>query len=156
MKNIVFIISIAFVAFGCASTGPVPDPTVVRVIDTRVSAPKAFDLSMRWVAQAFRSFKSVVEYSDKAAGTINAKGTVDVPGGLGLPVQVHFSLIIDLKDNRARLSFTALRVTVTGVTSPGSIQEAPVSPMIFERFVSEAEALANQYAGFMAKEFNDW
>ncbi len=66
-----------------------------------------FDRSMKWITQNFRSGKQVIDYQDKTAGTIIAKGIIlDVNFGNILNGNLGFTLTIDMKDNRAKFSFT--------------------------------------------------
>lgn len=150
-KTLLSALAFALILGGCVTTGPVKDPTYVEVVETGKEKDLAFDLAMRWMSQAFRSAKSAIEYYDKGSGTINAKGYVTVPGGLGIPVSVRFALVVDIKDDRARLSFTAL-----GVTSSGSTTESPVYPPIFEAFQSEAFEMVLDFKKAVGSATNDW
>lgn len=156
MKRTLLLLAVALSMSSCATTQvpPVADPSIEAIIESGVPAADGFDLSMRWVAQAFRSAKSVIEYSDRTAGTISAKGTMTVPGGLGMPVDIRFSLVIDHKDGRARLVYTALEITAT--TGLQSMTSTSIHPKIFEAFEVETNKMTESYRQFLKSSPAKW
>ncbi|ABW68752.1 DUF4468 domain-containing protein [Desulfosudis oleivorans] len=72
-----------------------------------------------WVAENFRSAKSVVELDEPEQGLLIGNGVVSYPcKGMGcLSVgewRVPFTMRIDVKDNKFRLSFSNLQISAQG------------------------------------------
>lgn len=126
--------------------GPVSDPTIVKIIDISQSKDDAFLLSMRWLSETYVSSKAVIDYSDKEAGTINGKGMAKVTLGF-LPVNITYSIIIDVKDQKARLTFRALSNDVDRFTSS----------RVFDLFKVSMENLTADYISFLSsKKADSW
>jgi hypothetical protein len=62
-----------------------------------------FEKTYKWIAENFKSAKAVIDYQDKQAGTIIAKGIIDVSGG-----NFKFTLTVDIKEGKARYRYTNL------------------------------------------------
>lgn len=76
-----------------------------------VGKDKIFDAAMRWISLNFKSAKSVIDYQDKTAGTIVAKGILgDLDIGTMFNYALGFTLTFDAKDGKARYNFTNLEV----------------------------------------------
>ncbi len=107
---------------GCASSSPVV-PVDQRVIEKvfEVQKPKAelYVLCMDWVVKSFKSAKAVIQYQDKEAGKIVGKGIMVVKYGMGIPMDTHFTLTIEVKDNKIRASVedAFILVSVSGNSS---------------------------------------
>lgn len=76
-----------------------------------VTKDVAFDKTITWIAQNFKSAKSVIDYQDKAAGTIVVKGiiqnvSVNSTMGGAYTRQLAFTLTMDVRDEKARLNFS--------------------------------------------------
>ncbi len=116
---------------GCASmtgmtqtTKPMPEVTEVIVVDGK-SKDQIFDASKIWIAKSFKSANNVVQYEDKASGTIIGKGNIKFPcydftscGAFGND-RVNFTVKIDSKDNKARISFSDINRTSLTYTQGG-------------------------------------
>lgn len=80
-----------------------------------ISQKKIFDLSKIWLAKNFKSSNSVIQYEDAATGTIIGKGNMPYPCSNAWKCMaftnqiILFTLTIDTKDNKARLTFNDLR-----------------------------------------------
>jgi hypothetical protein len=79
------------------------------------SKDQIFDGSKVWIAEKFRSAKAVLEYENKEAGTIIGNGMIPYPcsgwkcmGASGW--KVMFTMRVDIKDQRFRLTFSNFRV----------------------------------------------
>lgn len=88
---------------------------------TNIDKSKIFDASKIWIAKRFTSANSVIQYADKDKGTIIGKGNFSLkcPDGLnGLDciaytsTRAEFTLTIDVKDNKARLTFSDVHQAV--------------------------------------------
>lgn len=96
-----------------------------------VSKNDIYDRSFRWIAQNFKSAKEVIDYQDKASGSIIAKGIIsDVKylnnfhlNSIG---DLHFTLTIDCRDGKARYVYTNVEMQVmvsNGMGRIGDTQE---------------------------------
>lgn len=73
---------------------------------TDISKDNIFDRTMKWIANNFKSGKAVIDYQDKQAGSIVAKGIIpDVDYGTLINSKIGFTLNVDVKDNKIRLDF---------------------------------------------------
>ena len=78
-----------------------------------------YELSKMWIAENFRSAKTVIEYENKPEGMLIGNGAVDYPctgnepyfdkGFCGQPVT--FTTKLEVKDNKFRLSFSNLAIS---------------------------------------------
>lgn len=79
-----------------------------------MSQKQIFDASKIWVAQNFKSANAVVQYEDVSTGAIVGKGSMDYPCVGAWDCMAHadhkvlFTVKIDTKDNKARLTFNDL------------------------------------------------
>ena len=75
-----------------------------------------YDASKIWIAKNFKSANSVIQYEDASTGTIVGKGSMDFPCSSNWDCMAHanenifFTLKIDTKENKARLTFSDLLV----------------------------------------------
>jgi hypothetical protein len=124
MKRFAFLLSV-FILIGCATTDPATTetPTVnekpvlsneyIKIIDTQKNKDAVFDTTMGWMAKAFVSPHSVIQYSDKNSGLITGKARFDIEAasssifgeGYSSYSYIDYTLKIEIKDNKARLSF---------------------------------------------------
>jgi hypothetical protein len=72
-----------------------------------------------WLAETFRSAKAVIELDDKQAGVVVGNGIIDYPceGVMNCVVgangwRVAFSMRIEMKDQKARVTFSGLRLLI--------------------------------------------
>jgi hypothetical protein len=92
---------------------------------TGISKDQIFDKSLRWIAQNFRSAKDVIDYQDKASGSIIAKGIIpNVDYGAMINGDLHFTLTIDCRDGKARYIYTNIdmQAELSGVHHIGDTQ----------------------------------
>lgn len=123
MKNYIFLL-IVFIFISCASSQKATEEQMKHEYIkefTGISKDEIFDRSMRWITQNFKSAKSVVDYEDKSAGTIVAKGIIpDIDLGGVFNANLGFTLTIDIKDGKARFKYDNL-IPI----DPNSGQEVP-------------------------------
>ena len=109
----------ALLLFGCASAYLVPDAE--RVFERVVEAPgyskeQIFNGTKIWIAENFKSAKAVLEYENKDDGIIIGNGSISYPCsgsscfGRG-DHTIPFTMRVDIKDQRFRLTFSNLRLT---------------------------------------------
>lgn len=103
---------------GCAGMEPVSeaDNTITQVYDaTGIRKDQMFDLTKIWIAENFRSAKSVIEYENKSDGMVIGNGVIPYPcSGLGCAGRgdwtVPFTMKVEMKDDKFRLTFLNIRM----------------------------------------------
>lgn len=110
MKRLILGFVVLFVGlFGLTGCQPrVPSSQLVysEIITHNKTKDEGFELSKMWLADTFNDSKAVIEYTNKKDGTIIGKGILTNVDYGGLVVcDTRFTLKIDVKDNKSRLSF---------------------------------------------------
>lgn len=118
MKKIALIGLVGIGLVGCATTPQQPVTPVkfekIYQLDN-LKQPQIYDGARQWFAVAFRSANAVIQYEDKATGTIIGKGNMQyrcagfadcmtVTGG----DRVDFTVRVDTKDGRMRVGYDNL------------------------------------------------
>jgi hypothetical protein len=117
MRICALILLLVFSA--CANLEQVPEAE--RTFESVTEAPgftkdKIFASTKVWIAENFRSAKAVIEYESKEEGTIIGNGVIPYPCA-GVECigkadwKVPFTMRVDVKDQRFRLTFSNLRLT---------------------------------------------
>lgn len=96
-------------------------PDITQIIEVpNKSKDQIFEDSKIWIAQSFKSANNVIQYADKDTGSIIGKGNIQYPcdglidcGAFGND-KVNFTIKIDTKDNKARVTIND--VTRTNLT----------------------------------------
>ena len=113
---------------GCASTPTTPSVPLKQVVETidieNTAKDIIFERSKVWIAKSFKSSNNVVQYADKATGSIIGKGNISYPCSGFIDCEafrtsnVNFTIKIDTKENRARVTFEDIsRYTPPSVTN---------------------------------------
>lgn len=101
---------------GCATHVREEDKSFSQVFDTPgYTKDVLYEKVKIWVAQNFRSAKSVIEYENKMDGAIIGNGMVKYPcSGFECVAKydwtVPFTMRVDMKDDKFRLTFSNLHV----------------------------------------------
>lgn len=174
MKNI-FIAAILGGVLSLSGCVSMPTPTdkpmesVVEVVEVQGhKKDQLFEASKVWIAKSFKSANNVIQYQDQATGTIIGKGNILFPceGFIDCRAfgkdRVNFTIQIDTKDDRARVSIydiTATNLTYVqgGINNIG--QERPI--LIIEhqqRIQAKLKILIQQYKSevIAQKSSSDW
>lgn len=137
MKKIISVLVI--VLSGCAgqsyqyATNESVNPS--KVFDASGSnKDKIYSSAKMWIAENFRSAKSVIEYDNQAEGTIIGNGTIKYPCegfecvGKG-EWTVDFTMKIEVKDGRFKTSFSNLVLDLPATTGmyASASSKVPVS-----------------------------
>ena len=69
-----------------------------------VTAANLFSRAKNWCANAFVSVKDTLQNEDAAAGRLTYKGNFDIPGPMGVSQAFWFTLTIEVKDGKARIT----------------------------------------------------
>ena len=100
----VLVILSAFLTTGCVTQKHIPSEETIVISAAGQSKKTIFHKARQWFSEYFVSGKSVVDYEDKEAGTIIAKGTARIgsdPFGI-IGHHMKFSIRIDVKDGKFR------------------------------------------------------
>lgn len=129
--NILLLLAMIMLA-GCAGLAPVDKSQLT--FDRIVEAPgmtkdQIYDGTRMWIAENFRSAKAVLEYENKEAGTLIGNGSMQYPcAGLDCLAKndwvTHFTMRVDIKDGKFKVSFSNLRITWPAKYVYGSAQQA--------------------------------
>lgn len=119
MKRLFLLTLPVLSAVGCASmptSTTEPMTTYQRIVDVpNVKQDMVYEGARQWVAKSFKSANSVIQYQDKSTGSIIGKGNIDYPcQGIeclaSAKSTIEFTLKVDSKDNKARVSFNDLNL----------------------------------------------
>lgn len=117
---------------GCAGMMPVDKSqlTFDRVVEAPgMTKDQIYDSTRMWIAENFRSAKAVLEYENKEAGTLIGNGSMQYPcSGMDCLTKndwkTHYTMRVDIKDSKFKVSFSNLRITWPAKYSYGSAQQA--------------------------------
>jgi len=104
------------ICVGCATHVREEDKTFSQVFETPgFTKDILYEKVKIWIAQNFKSAKSVIEYDNKENGSIIGNGNIKYPcSGLSCVAQydwtVPFTMRVDMKDDKFRLTFSNLHV----------------------------------------------
>jgi hypothetical protein len=79
------------------------DEMTSDVIDINMSKADIYNKTLQWIASAFVSSKHVIELKDRSQGVIVGNGITYVTWQL-LSFEMHFTIRIDIKDQKYRFS----------------------------------------------------
>lgn len=155
-------IFLSFLITGCTSIPQSKEPLkeVSKVIEFKgINQENIFELAEQWASEAFVSSNDAVRYTDKSAGTIIAKGNFkySCPDMSSLCIatvedRIKFTLKIETKDNKAKVTFTDIRgyrppKLYSGVAQVTTIesQEYPIT------FIPQQDHIKKQTDDFMTE-----
>lgn len=126
MKRVIVVL-IGLLLSGCAagqySQIKEEDKTISNVYEAPGFAKDALYEKVKiWITQNFKSAKAVIEYDNKADGTVIGNGSVNYPcSGIMCMSQsgwmVPFQMKVDMKDNKFKVTFTNIRISTTASTT---------------------------------------
>ena len=132
-----FTVSASLVT-GCAGMQPISeaDKTIERVVEApNYSKDQIFSATKIWVAENFKSAKSVIEYENKEEGTIIGNGVIAYPcSGMDCLAKsdwkVPFTMRVDMKNEKFKLTFTNMHLawpaSVSGATYTRANDGSPI------------------------------
>jgi hypothetical protein len=114
MKNVIAIIIAALAFAGCTGLEPVPEneKTFSKVVEVKgKTKDQIYTATKIWIAENFKSAKSVIELDSKDDGIIIGNGIIKYPcDGFECVAKgdhrVLFTIRIDMKDERFRIVFS--------------------------------------------------
>jgi len=134
MKKILFAVGAALclvTAIGVAKDLTEEEMKTEKVYDVPgFKRDQIFTSSRMWIAENFRSAKAVIEYENKDEGTIIGNGNIKYPCKnieclAKADWRVSFTMRVDTKDDKFRLTFTNVHLTwpaqyLNGVATPAA------------------------------------
>jgi len=130
-RNLIAIFGVALVMGGCASMQPVAesDKTFERVVEAPGNSKEQIYTSIKiWIAENFKSAKSVIELDSKEDGLIIGNGIIQYPcSGMDCLAKgdwkVPFTMRVDMKDTKFKISFSNIKLSwpasySSGISSP--------------------------------------
>ncbi len=119
MRKINIIFWGLFLFIGCAGMQQITESE--RTFEDIIQIPgyqkgEIYDSIKIWISENFKSSKAVIEYDNKETGTIIGNGAIKYPcKGIECVAkndwQVLFTMRVDIKDEKIRLTFSNLKIT---------------------------------------------
>lgn len=163
MKKILAL-ALAFGVMSTANAKNEPLKEVSQIVEIpNFEQKKIFDASKIWMAETFKSANAVIQYEDVSTGTIVGKGNMDYPCEGFLKCAAHsnqliaFTLKIDTKDNKARVTFNDLLMKSKKFT-PGTFNSPNGEYEIYtdqENISHGIKVLISEYADYVKKSSSD-
>lgn len=98
------------------------EPLTVQVQETaeKMTAADIYKTAVAWVAELPNDGSSALEYQDETTSTAigNGKTTVPFGGWAKIQIPVRFKVRIEARAERYRITFTQIRVTLSGIERP--------------------------------------
>ncbi|EPX2313329.1 DUF4468 domain-containing protein [Acinetobacter baumannii] len=142
MKKILLAGFLGLGLAGCATTPQQPSEPVkfekVYQIDG-LNQAQIYDGARQWFAVAFASANAVIQYDDKASGTIIGKGNMRYPcSGMECLAmtgneRVDFTVRVDTKDGKMRVGYDGLTYSAPSHMSAGIMMPAQNYPITESR-----------------------
>jgi len=119
MKKYQFFIILFFI--GCSLSPnpnlPETDRELIIYYDySNLNKESIYNRTISWIADSYKSPKTVIEFNDKDIGKIVIRGETNFEWqsfiGSALPHICRYKFIIDIKDNKIRLVFTDIYGTM--------------------------------------------
>lgn len=131
LRKFILILGIAVTLNGCAGMQPVSqtDKTFERVVETPgYTKDQIYSSTKIWIAEHFKSAKSVIELDSKEDGIIIGNGIIKYPcSGIECLAKgdwnVPFTMRVDMKDQKFKITFTNIKLSwsssySSGISSP--------------------------------------
>ncbi len=135
---------------GCATMEQVKKPPMTqyeKIIEIpNTNKDQVYEGARQWFAKSFRDSNSVLRYQDKESGSIIGKGSAKMSCSgmacLGTPRDLQFTVQVDAKDNRARVTFNDLVIYTPSSYSSGiRIPESTSKLLLDEEKVNATKLL---------------
>ncbi len=129
-KLLSITISITLIFLSACATQQLTEEqkTISIVKEAKGSKDELFDATKIWIAETFNSAKAVIEFADKEKGTIIGNGTSKYPCTEmcfgSYKWSLHYSMRVDFKDDRYKVTFTNLELSWPASYSNGVLTKA--------------------------------
>lgn len=151
MKKRIAVFVVLCCAFtACLESISEEQRTIRKVYEIKMRKDKIYDGALEYIARTFVSGKSVLEMQNKAGGKIIGRGATKFRSGFVL-LPVDYTMIIEIKDNRFRVTFENIVINYT-----------PPMPMRimaeYEQIAPDLLTLADGLYDYLAKgaKASDW
>lgn len=118
LKHLMAMLGITLTLGGCAGMEPIPeaDKTFDRVIEAPgYTKDQIYSQTKIWIAENFKSAKSVIELDSRDDGVIIGNGIMPYPCNVGCTGwKVPFQMRVDIKDQKFKLSFSQITLVIPG------------------------------------------
>ena len=131
LRNLIAASGIVLLMSGCAGMQPIAesDRTLERVVEAPgYSKDQIYTSTKIWIAENFKSAKSVIELDLKEDGIIIGNGIIQYPcSGMECLAKsdwkVPFTMRVDMKDQKFKVTFTNIKLSwpasySSGISSP--------------------------------------
>ncbi|MFC1505193.1 DUF4468 domain-containing protein [Thermodesulfobacteriota bacterium] len=118
MKKLLFALLVILLVFGCVQQVKQEDLKIQKVYDVPgFKKDHIYSQTKIWIAENFKSAKAVIEHDDKDSGVLIGNGIIPYPcKGMECIAKgdwkVPFKMRVDVKDNKFRLTFTNLMLSI--------------------------------------------
>lgn len=150
----ILIVAAILAAVSCATPVPASERIYQTVVDARGTQKQLYTATLEWMAKAFRSSKSVIQFQDPEFAKIIGKGTVDVTYTIS-PVPTNFTLTVETKDGRARFTFDQMYVEYTSGLLAGSKMALENSAQM-DKFNEKAAEMVAEWKDYVSSGSSDW
>jgi hypothetical protein len=170
MKRLLAVASVAILSTGCA-TMAMPEMQMAeeplteyqKIVDIpNTSQKKIYDGSKQWFAKNFHDSNSVIKYDNAEKGSIIGKGSMAMPcqgGALACynvkDQSLRFTVKVDSKDNRARVSFEDLSIYTPASYSAGIAIPSRNSTPRLEKDVTVVKEMLESTVSSLAKDVKE-
>lgn len=139
MKKVFVLTIVAQISmFSFAAKEPLGD--IVEIVELpNTTQAQAYNAAKMWFANSFKSANNVIQYDDLATGTIIGKGNMEYPckgawNCLGHQnYKVLFTIKIDTKVDKARLTFSDLLLQAPTTMSGGVVSRGFDTPIYLDK-----------------------
>lgn len=134
---------------GCATIEQAKKPPMTqyeKIVEVpNTSKDEIYEGARQWFAKSFKDSNSVLRYQDKASGSIIGKGNAKMPCSgmscLATPSNLQFTVKVDAKDNRARVTFDDLMIHTPYNYNSGMPIPESTSPLLLDAQKENAKKL---------------
>jgi len=151
-KHILILLALSVIMLiGCMSLPKTIPGPISYIIDVpEKMQDEIYRLNNEWMVKTFKSAEAVIEYQDKTEGILMGKGQTTLLSKSNYPVKTGFTITIEARDERARLTFE-------GITPKYESQDYfGLAKIDEEDFKKESDALAADLESYLKTGSEDW
>ncbi len=132
MKKLSALFALFFIVSGCTPIPVKPTPPIESVIDVPGrNKDQIYTATKSWIAENFRSAKSVIELDDRQTGQIIGNASIRWPcSGLACLGQtdwkLDFTMRVDTKDQKMKVTFMNLGLSWPPTSGAPSADHLPI------------------------------
>lgn len=158
-QSYVIVFSMLFLLLAGCAVQPIAeaDKTIERVMEAPTySKEQIFNSTKIWIAENFKSAKSVIEYENKEDGTVIGNGVIDFPcSGMSCIGQEHwtvpFTMRVDMKNERLKLTFINVQIKYPASAYVSAYEGAVFNKLDLDKIKPELLKLGDKLLSSMDK-----